>query len=210
MKTVHLSGPKLRTPLAPLLQTRCAAQTVGAVGGGCCRRAVLLSLTGLPCATWLARPAHAASAGDWSSPGLAKTSDGDAKPLLRTANGVRYELVSEGSGSPAAPGQRVQFEYTLRRGNGYFVYSTAPCGLPTCGDGTPFSTTLGDGTLIAGLDELLTGMRPGEKRRAMVPPELGYVKDGLEPCPPDFGQKRQVMAHKMEPLVFEVRLVKAR
>jgi FKBP-type peptidyl-prolyl cis-trans isomerase len=44
--------------------------------------------------------------------------------------------------------------------------------------------------LIAGLDELLTGMRPGEKRRALIPPMAGYVTKGLEPQPPDFGRGR--------------------
>ena len=91
------------------------------------------------------------------------------------------------------------------------------------------------GGLVAGLDELLTGMRPGEKRRALIPPALGYVRrvaaravraccqqasadnahsllrrDGLMPQPPDFGQRRQVSVHSKEPLVFEVRLVKIR
>jgi hypothetical protein len=35
-------------------------------------------------------------------------------------------------------------------------------------------------------------------------------RDGLEPQPPDFGQRRQVAVHAREPLVFEVRLVKVR
>ena len=98
----------------------------------------------------------------------------------------------------------------MRRANGYFIYATVACGIG-CGDGTPELATLGPSTkLIAGLDELLTGMRPGEKRRALVPPRLGYVSDGLAPQPPDFGQRRQVTVHAREPLVFEVRLVKVR
>jgi FKBP-type peptidyl-prolyl cis-trans isomerase 2 len=70
----------------------------------------------------------------------------------------------------------VQYDYTLRRANGYFVYATVARGVG-CGDGTPEVSRLGPGNkLIAGLDELLTGMRPGEKRRALVPPALGYVR----------------------------------
>jgi FKBP-type peptidyl-prolyl cis-trans isomerase 2 len=82
------------------------------------------------------------------------------------------------SGEPAAAGDSVQYDYTLRRANGYFVYATVACGVG-CGDGTPEVSRLGGQSgskLIAGLDELLTGMRPGEKRRALVPPALGYVR----------------------------------
>ena len=35
-------------------------------------------------------------------------------------------------------------------------------------------------------------------------------RDGLLPQPPDFGQRRQVIVHAREPLVFEVRLVKVK
>ena len=83
---------------------------------------------------------------------------------------------SSSSGEQAKAGDSVQFDYTIRRANGYFIYATVACGIG-CGDGTPEVAQLGGkGTLIAGLDELLTGMRPGEKRRALVPPALGYVR----------------------------------
>lgn len=106
-------------------------------------------------------------------------------------------------------GDTVQYDYTLRRANGYFIYSTSDCGIG-CGDGTPAVAKLGTTALIAGLQELLTGMRPGERRRALVPPRLGYVAAGLLPQPPDFGQRRQVSVHASEPLVFEVRFVKVK
>ncbi len=79
------------------------------------------------------------------------------------------------SGTPAATGDVVSYDYTLRRANGYFIYATIDCGIG-CGDGTPETATLGKTPLIAGLEELLTGMKPGEKRRALVPPSLGYVR----------------------------------
>jgi FKBP-type peptidyl-prolyl cis-trans isomerase len=149
----------------------------------------------------------AADSGDWSSPGLAKP--GDSAKYERTASGVVYELISAGSGDEAARGDVVQFHYTLRRANGYFIFATIECGVG-CGDGTPEVATLGKTPLIAGLEELMTGMRPGEKRRALIPPALGYVTSGLLPQPPDFGQRRQVIVHASEPLVFEVRLVKVK
>ena len=153
---------------------------------------------------------------DWSPPGQAPATRqpllSDTPPVYqRTPSGVLYELISPGTGPAAGPGSRVSFEYTLRRANGYFVYSTASCGVG-CGDGTPESATLGqpDGPLIAGLDELLQGMQAGEKRRALVPGRLGYVREGLAPQPPEFGQRRQVLVHNAEGLIWEVRLVKIR
>ena len=122
------------------------------------------------------------------------------RSYLRTANGVIYEEISLGrcavraghasirgtqlterrpfylrSGEQAKAGDNIQFDYTLRRANGYFIYATVACGIG-CGDGTPEVAQLGKTALIAGLEELLTGMRPGEKRRALIPPALGYAR----------------------------------
>ena len=37
----------------------------------------------------------------------------------------------------------------------------------------PVTVRLGAGQLIPGLEEVLAGMRPGSKRRALVPPSAG-------------------------------------
>jgi len=152
---------------------------------------------------------RAADAGDWSSPGLGVIPDRPAN-YVKSPLGVTYEQINEGVGDPARPGDVAVFHWILRRANGYFIYGSVDCGIG-CGNGDPSEYVLGpDGRLIPGLDELLTGMRPGEKRRALVPPELGYVSKGMEPQPPEFGQKRQVEVHAREPLVFEVKLIKVR
>jgi FKBP-type peptidyl-prolyl cis-trans isomerase len=123
-----------------------------------------------------AQPATAAAdSGDWSSPGLARP--GPGADYVRTPTGVVYEVLASGAGAVAAAGDLVEFDYTLRRGNGYFIYSTADCGIG-CGDGSPFYATIGKTALITGLEELLTGMRPGERRRALIPPALGYTRCG--------------------------------
>ena len=157
------------------------------------------------------RDAIAASgAGDWSSPGLAAEDPLPDVKYVKTGDGLVYEQVNQGAGAPAKAGDIAVFHWIIRRANGYFIYGSIDCGIG-CGNGDPSEYKLGpDGSLIAGLDELLTGMQPGEKRRALVPPALGYVRKGMEPQPPDFGQKRQVEAHSNEPLVFEVKLIKTR
>jgi FKBP-type peptidyl-prolyl cis-trans isomerase len=74
----------------------------------------------------------------------------------------------------------------------------------------PVSFKLGSGQLIPGLEDALIGMQQGGKRRVLVPPELGYTMEGLEPQPPTFATKRQLENHKREPLLFEIELLKVR
>ena len=58
---------------------------------------------------------------------------------------------------------------------------------------------------VASLSAVVTGMRPGGKRRALLPPSAAYgaLPAGL-PQPPTFAARRQVVNHAREPLVFEV------
>ena len=72
--------------------------------------------------------------------------------------------------------------------------------------------TQGTGDLIPGLEEALVGMKPGAKRRAMIPPQLGYSGPNaeLQPQPPTFATKRQLLNHSNEALLFEVQLLKIR
>ncbi len=69
----------------------------------------------------------------------------------------------------------------------------------------------GSGQDIQGLDEVLEGMAPAGKRRALIPPAVGYQSNTeLLPQPPGFGAKRQLINHAGEPLIFEVQLLKVR
>ncbi|KAL5178124.1 Peptidyl-prolyl cis-trans isomerase FKBP16-1, chloroplastic [Glycine soja] len=42
---------------------------------------------------------------------------------------------------------------------------------------------IANGKMIVGLKEVLTGMRVGGKRRALIPPSVGYVNENLQPMP---------------------------
>ena len=70
----------------------------------------------------------------------------------------------------------------------------------------------GKGNIIPGLEEALVGMKPGAKRRVVIPPQLGYTGPNadLQPQPPTFATKRQLLNHSNEPLLFEVQLLKIR
>eukprot|EP00270_Netrium_digitus_P022057 TRINITY_DN9738_c0_g1_i1.p1 TRINITY_DN9738_c0_g1~~TRINITY_DN9738_c0_g1_i1.p1 ORF type:complete len:264 (-),score=22.79 TRINITY_DN9738_c0_g1_i1:75-866(-) len=135
----------------------------------------------------------------------------DAGPQVlryfKTDSGVRVEEVSVGAGEATKLGDVVVFNFVCRRTNGYFVHSTVS---PLNGEGEPAQLPLGQGKIIAGLEEVLLGMRPGGKRRALIPPSVGYVNLSLEPMPSEFDRRRAIAAHAAEPLLFEVQLLRLR
>ncbi len=68
---------------------------------------------------------------------------------------------------------------------------------------------------LQGLEEVLVGMAPGGKRRALIPPAAGYASPAQggaapQPQPPTFATKRQLEVHRNEPLLFEVALLRVR
>lgn len=65
------------------------------------------------------------------------------------------------------------------------------------GRGQPLTFTLGSAQVIKGWDQGLMGMCEGEKRKLVIPPELGYGSSGAPPKIPGDAT-----------LIFEVELVK--
>lgn len=127
--------------------------------------------------------------------------------FINTDIGVRIQEVLEGKGPAASDGDMVEFNYVCRRSNGYFVYSTVD---QFSGESRPVTLPLNGRKMIAGLQKVLVGMKPGGKRRAIIPPAVGYIDAGLEPQPKEFGPQRSLLSHAKEPLLFEVQLVKIR
>lgn len=119
------------------------------------------------------------------------------------------EDVAEGTGDVAGDGALVGVKYVLRRSNGYFV--DASYGFERF---EVFSFRVGAGSVVDGFERGVRGMRVGGRRRFVVPPALGYVrgtgKGAPGPIPPDWGARRSLEAHRSEPLVFEVQLVKVK
>lgn len=59
-----------------------------------------------------------------------------------------------------------------------------------------FDTYIGQGYVIAGMDEGLLGVCIGEKRRIVVPPHLGYGEDGRGECRLPAGRSKQPGLHE--------------
>lgn len=90
------------------------------------------------------------------------TSDG----FVTQDDGLVFKDFVVGKGDAPKDGQEVTFEYVAYNENGGTIDSTYR-------KGAPASTRLGINGMIPGFEEGLKGMRPGGKRRVVVPPELG-------------------------------------
>jgi hypothetical protein len=136
---------------------------------------------------------------------------------VRTPSGLEYFDVEVGTGPEIAQGKTVQFQWVLRRSNGYFVDSSANYGTE---GGEPFIYRVGQKDplkvrVIAGVDEGLIGMRQGGIRRMNIPPQLAFVEgvgDGKPgPMPAGFGPRRQIITRvDKEVWYYEVKVTKVK
>ncbi|PPD67663.1 hypothetical protein GOBAR_DD35460 [Gossypium barbadense] len=115
------------------------------------------------------------------------------------------KLSGGGRDREARDGDYVQVNYVCRRSNGYFVHSTVD---QFSGESSPVTLPLDENQIIKGLKDVLTGMKVGGKRRALIPPSVGYINENLKPIPDEFGPRRSLLSHAKEPLIFEVQLLK--
>lgn len=129
----------------------------------------------------------------------------DVLRTLKLPSGVIIQDIVEGQGREAHEEDIVEFNYVCRRSNGYFVHSTVN---QFSGESSPVTLRLDDAQMIEGLKEVLTGMKIGGKRRALIPPSVGYTSEVSQPVPEEFGPRRSLLSHAKEPLIFEVQLLK--
>jgi peptidylprolyl isomerase len=94
------------------------------------------------------------------------------------SEGLRYFVEKEGSGKSVKAGDAVRVYYT-----GWLIDGTKFDSSRERGD--PISLELGAGRVIRGWDLGLVGMKAGEKRLLLIPPNLGYGSSGAGPIPPD-------------------------
>jgi FKBP-type peptidyl-prolyl cis-trans isomerase len=143
-----------------------------------------------------------------------KVADKDAgRSVVTTRSGLKYYDFFPGTGDAlVGPGSKVTFHYTFGTTgarNGWKIDSTH--------DRSPLTITTGTGQVIAGLDECLSGMRQGGRRRCLVPSALGYTSAKDKPSPPGFAEYQRfknVYLNKDRPYqpdaVFDVDVVRVR
>jgi FKBP-type peptidyl-prolyl cis-trans isomerase len=115
----------------------------------------------------------------------------DLSAMRLTGRGVYVRDLVVGQGATAARGSSVKVRYAAWLADGTPVDSTA------AREG-PIAFVVGRGRTIAGWDDGIPGMRVGGRRQLVIPPALGYGRNGSGPIPPD------------AVLVFTVDLVDAR
>ncbi len=107
-------------------------------------------------------------------------SDSDSGTLpqtITTASGLVYEVIEAGSGPIAkAAGDMALIHETTKLADGTIITDTWAMN-------HPIRFLLGGKQVIDGVDEAVTGMRVGERRKLIVPPSLSkrssYPENGL-------------------------------
>lgn len=109
-----------------------------------------------------------------------------------TPSGLRYTDLLVGEGTEAAKGKTVEVHYVgWLEDNTKFDSSQDPS--------HPFTFRIGIDDVIQGWHQGIAGMKVGGRRRLVVPPELGYGKQGVARVVPPNAT-----------LIFEVELVNVR
>jgi FKBP-type peptidyl-prolyl cis-trans isomerase len=101
-----------------------------------------------------------------------------ASGQIKTKTGLIYEVVVKGAGDVAKRGDTVRIHEALSLPDGKVIFDSR------VKDQT-VKFVLGGNQVIPGVDEGVTGMRVGERRKLLVPPSLDGRKFDPQFIPPD-------------------------
>ena len=107
----------------------------------------------------------------------------------KTASGLEYVTLKEGTGATAKSGQSIEMHYVGTFTDGKPFDSSRD-------RGTPYPVVIGTGQVIRGWDEGVPGMKVGEVRKLTIPADLAYGASGRSGIPGG------------ATLIFEVELMK--
>ena len=91
-------------------------------------------------------------------------------------NGIYYQILKQGTGNKIGNGKKVKVEYRGYMINGR-IFDASRQFHPQGHDPLEFIT--GSGGMIKGFDQMVADMKPGEIRKIVIPPELGYGSAGV-------------------------------
>ena len=117
----------------------------------------------------------------------------DLDEMVRQQSGLYTQVLADGAGPRALPGDSMWVHYRVWLPNGRLLDGSLDRDPPE-----PIAMQLGMTPFIEGWTEGVTGMRVGERRRLIVPHELAYGPAGTPGVPP------------YSPLLYEVVLVSLR
>lgn len=100
---------------------------------------------------------------------------GNKEMIQTTDSGLKYEIIQEGSGKSPEVGQQVTVHYTGWLDKNGELGSKFDSSVDR---GKPFTFIIGVGQVIKGWDEGVKLMKIGEKRRLIIPSQLGYGTRG--------------------------------
>ena len=113
----------------------------------------------------------------WQTPEPATTA-AVADRQVKTESGLIYEIVAKGTGPTASAGQTVRIHETLSLPDGRVIFTSRK-------NNQTVTFLLGGNQVIAGVDEGVTGMHVGERRKLLVPPSLDGRTFDPKFIPPD-------------------------
>ena len=87
-------------------------------------------------------------------------------------SGLKLKVVKQGHGKSSMSGKKVRIKYRAMLRDGTEFDSSKP--------DEPLHFRLGTQAIIQGVDEACVGMKVGEVRKVVVPPELGYGDEGID------------------------------
>ena len=93
--------------------------------------------------------------------------------------GVRYVIHERGTGPLLQPGNKIMVNYTGKLLSGKVFDKNHD-------KVHPFTFRVGRHEVIAGWDQILQIMRPGDKWTVIIPPELAYGRKGIPPVIPSY------------------------
>lgn len=109
-----------------------------------------------------------------SEPAAKKAKESSAVVRKELPEGVKYEMLSAGSGKQATPGKKAKVRYEGRLASNGRKF-----------DSGVLDFVIGSGDMIKGFDVGVRGMLQREQRRVWVPSRLAYGRQGTDGIPPN-------------------------